>query len=132
MECDRAFKIRGELVRHVKSVHFKIRLRDKVTCNICGQELAHMRGLKYHLMAKHEIEDSSMKKFPCPICDKVFNSSQSLRYHTISLHSDNKEALVKFHCTICNKGFRSRQAITYHMNSKTVHSVKVVDKINGI
>ena len=123
MECDKAFKIRSDLVAHVKRVHFEIRPRDKVTCNICDQELADVRSLKYHLVAKHEIEDSSMKKFPCLKCDKLLHSSQSLKYHTISIHSDDKQALEKFHCTICNKGFRSRGALTYHMNSKTVHSV---------
>ena len=130
MECDKAFKIRHDLVAHVKRVHFKIRLHEKVTCNICGQEMAHTRSLKYHLMARHEIDDPSLKKFPCQKCEKVLASGQGLRYHTISIHSEDKGALERYHCTICKKGFTSRGAFTYHLNSKTVHSVKEKDKIN--
>lgn len=104
--CNKTFKRKLYLVRHVRQVHLK---EQKCLCPECGH-LAETPGrLRYHMDAKH-----NERRHQCQHCEKRFISLGHLQAHIISHKNDRT-----FLCTICGKSFSYSNALEYHMRAHT-------------
>ena len=71
-KCDKAFKTQSNLSSH-KTVHA---LESKFFCDECGQQFKHRTSLVSH-MRWH----NGAKPFKCPYCQKSFNQNGNLQEH---------------------------------------------------
>ena len=83
-ECDKVFTTKFNLVRHISTVHLKIR---KWGCKTCGLKFGSKQNLQEH-------ENIHEKKKPCicKTCGQSFNEYSQLASHK-SVH---KRTTVKF------------------------------------
>ena len=77
--CERAFKQSGDLKKHFKEVHLKIRDNK---CNRCPKAFARSHQLKKHIAEVHE----GQRNHACGICGKCFSQSSSLKTHIKNIH----------------------------------------------
>ena len=74
-ECDKYFRVPGQLKHHMEAVHLKIR---KHVCHICDKAFTDPTPLRYHVQ-KHMADPN--RKFKCSICEKSFLIQQNVRDH---------------------------------------------------
>ncbi|GBP42776.1 PR domain zinc finger protein 5 [Eumeta japonica] len=135
--CNAFFKIRGELVKHIKKVHSEYKCphcekyfrKNRLvlhldeahgipapTCGVCGfKDFAHARILR-HQREVHMREKNSF----CPYCDSSFFNSTQLRNHIIK-HTGERN----FSCSICHKTFARKSALRMHYKIHTGEKRKV-------
>ena len=77
--CDASFEGKGNLDRHVSSVHEG---KKPFKCNICNASFARKNHLKTHVASVHE----GKKPFKCNICDASFSQKPRLSTHVVSVH----------------------------------------------
>ena len=58
--CEKDFKTKGELKKHMNRVHLKLRPHE---CDICNSIFSEKGDLNKHIRSVHE-----KKTFPCPLC----------------------------------------------------------------
>lgn len=78
-QCDRAFRERGNLNKHVLSVHQK---QKSHTCAQCGKSFAFRDGLLRHISHVHQNE----RRYTCEICQRQFKQLSHLAKHRKSIH----------------------------------------------
>lgn len=81
-ECHRCFKERGNLNKHVLSVHEKKRTK---VCHICGKSFAFRDGLMRHVSHVHQNE----RRHTCEICNRQFKQLSHLAKHQKTIHKSN-------------------------------------------
>lgn len=104
--CNKTFKRKRYLIRHVKEIHVR---EQKCLCPECGYLAITPGRLRYHMNAKH-----SERKYQCHCCEKRFISIGHLQTHIIS-HTNDRNLL----CSICGKSFSYSNALEYHMRIHT-------------
>ena len=67
--CNKAFKIKRDLARHIDAVHLGIR---NFKCNQCEKSFALGSGLKAHIEAVH----MNIKKYKCDTCKNHLNQGE--------------------------------------------------------
>ena len=78
-QCDRTFKFRNSLVKHVNAVH-----NDMVyECNICKSSFAYFSNLKRHKEKEHS---SSIVRYHCSECALSFTYKHNLKTHIRKFH----------------------------------------------
>ena len=77
--CDKQFKKKSSLTRHVK-----IHVEGKFVCEKCGKKFKSSWNRNYHLKQVH-----SEVRFPCDTCGKSYKMESSLRAHKTKKHGDN-------------------------------------------
>lgn len=130
-ECDKRFKTRMTLGKHMKSRHTAI--RDHL-CSVCGKDFASKSVLNEHMLQhtgerpfscehcdksftgvsrlrEHTRIHTGERPYICDECFKAFRSHTNLRHHKISMHSDERKHL----CTICGKKFKFNSGLKTHM-----------------
>lgn len=131
--CRRGYTLRGNLRRHVLTVHTRnkslaskfcgkkyskktkannhIKIHTKKTpfiCNICNKPFTHVGFLNRHLRRHSE------GKVFCKVCQKGFIDDITLQQHLIT-HSDEKF----FACHLCSKSFECQNDLDCHLR---IHS----------
>lgn len=86
-ECGSSFPKRGNLARHIQTVHLKLKPFQ------CEQCLASF-GYKNHLK-RHQIVHEKAKGFKCRVCDQVFKGQTQLSKHVQQIHRQNAEDETK-------------------------------------
>ena len=77
--CDKQFKKKSSLTRHVK-----IHVEGKFVCEKCGKKFKSSWNRNYHLKQVH-----SEVRFPCDTCGKSYKMESSLRSHMKNKHGAN-------------------------------------------
>ena len=77
--CDKQFKTKSALTRHVK-----IHVEGKFVCDKCGKKFKSSWNRNYHEKQVH-----SEVRFPCDTCGKSYKMVSSLRAHKRKKHGDN-------------------------------------------
>nr|CAH8860678.1 unnamed protein product [Trichobilharzia regenti] len=100
-ECDRRFKSKSVLRRHVRVVH------EGVTypCEQCGKSFSRKWNLKQHINSVHE-----RQIFQCDNCEKSFSSKNILLRHVRSSHEG-----VCYKCDQCDKTFSRKYDLNQHV-----------------
>ena len=83
--------------------------KDKVLCDICGEELSNKSVLKTH----HRLVHSGEPKSTCSECGKSFKGEYSLKRHIHIAHTEAKN--LSFPCEVCGKSFNQVQILREHV-----------------
>ncbi len=81
-ECSRAFKEKGNMNKHVLSVHEK---KKTQVCQLCGKTFAFRDGLVRHISHVHQNE----RRYKCEICNHHFKQLSHLAKHHKTIHRNN-------------------------------------------
>lgn len=94
--CNRTFGHSGHLNRHIESMHLN---RRKHECKLCGDRFYQASHLQSHISHVHDRK----KPFECHICALRLATESGLRNHLRNLH----QAEDSFHCPVpsCSAGF---------------------------
>lgn len=128
LDCEQTFGSCTKLKKHRQTCEMvgneNSKRRGPFTCDICGQSLPTLMGLRVHVH-KHtksqgpEEEKSKTKKVAgspvktaiCHVCGKSFSSTSTLRSHLV-FHRQEK----RLECQICNKKFHKLYRLKDHLN----------------
>ena len=88
--CDYKATLGGDLKRHIKAVHLKIRL----ACPYCDHTAPYESGLQSHIKVKH---DPSVRDKACDICGYATYQESKLKKHTRVVHEKSKSIV----CDVC-------------------------------
>ena len=144
--CSSSFGTKGDLTRHLESVHYK----ERIECQECSMTFTRLDTFKLHKRRKHAVahktEDprrkcplcktylscmSALKRhlrticigeteaetFSCHYCESTFSRNHDLKRH--KRNRNNKDGSAKFMCAICDKEFCIRKLMMVH--SKEAH-----------
>ena len=107
--CEKSFKLKYQMQRHVKKVHEKA-LETK--CALCEKTFSDSSCLQVHMNTFH----SKMKNFKCDSCDQRFVSKGALISHIQVRHEKTQASK----CDTCDKEFTSKLGLSHHLEN--VHS----------
>lgn len=108
--CSSKFKMRGDLLRHIKIVHEG---KKMYTCETCGKKFGHSGHLNRHIQSVH----LQHRPFKCKFCGFRFFQQSHLQSHIGHIH-DQKKA---FSCKECGYRAPSQNALKNHTDD--VHSI---------
>lgn len=105
--CASRFKMRGDLLRHVKIVHEG---KKMYTCATCGKSFGHSGHLNRHISSVH----LQQRRFKCQFCGFQFFQASHLQSHIAHIHAEKKA----FSCEEC--GFRAsdHSGLKIHVEEK--------------
>jgi hypothetical protein len=78
-KCHKKFSLKGDLNRHDKTVHLK--LREHV-CEVCGRAFGLNANLQAHIRMRHD----KIRSAPCFQCGKTYSSDTNLMTHVRTVH----------------------------------------------
>ena len=102
-QCDKTFRRRDHLNKHVLSIHTSER---RFSCHICSKRYTSMGTLRQHMNNSH-----SQKMLSCQFCDKTFARNDHMQKHIQGVHLKER----KYICQHCNKGYTSHGAMLQHI-----------------
>lgn len=111
--CGRPFGARSDRTRHIQLVHNKVR---DFACEICGFKFQARTHLEAHVRTVHDRE----RPFKCEQCGSSFGLRSNLLTHERTVHLK----IATWRCTVCGKAFNRKHDQRRHM--KLVHNVEAV------
>ncbi len=103
--CDKIYKTKKDLDRHIERFHKQIR---NFKCDTCDVQFYTNYELTAH---KNQIHNDE-RKFECDLCDKSFKINGALTTHIKEVHSDER----RFVCKDCDKTFKRNSHYKLHYN----------------
>lgn len=100
-QCNKTFEVRGNLQRHVKVVHERIR---PYACDHCDKRFSSSSNLKYHLHTHTKV-----RPYSCNPCNRTFTHLSALRTHKINVHQGSHA------CDHCDKRFSTDSLLKRHI-----------------
>lgn len=96
-ECGASFPKRGNLARHVQTVHLKLK---PFQCEICFARF----GYKNHLK-RHQVVHQRGNEFRCNVCNRDFRGQSQLSKHVQQVHqqqgNNDSQTNEKIMCEVC-------------------------------
>lgn len=105
--CDARFKMRGDLLRHIRTVHEG---KKRYQCTYCSKAFGHSGHLNRHIQSVH----LQLRRFKCGICGFQFFQASHLQSHMGHVHNPKKP----YACNVCGVRVNSQTALRSH-RSKT-------------
>ena len=87
--CDKSFRQKAHLQRHVASVHEGIK---SFQCNDCAKYFTTKRSMCDHIATVHELK----KPFHCDICNRCFTSKAYIAKHIANVHEGTNLTLDSY------------------------------------
>mmetsp|Transcript_9661 Transcript_9661/g.25327 ORF Transcript_9661/g.25327 Transcript_9661/m.25327 type:complete len:325 (-) Transcript_9661:149-1123(-) len=107
-ECPAAFTRKGNLKKHVRSIHLNIRPH---ACEQCGVSFPQKSSLETHVKLVH----LGQRPFQCAICSTAFGLAGDLNRHVQTVHEKKRP----HKCVTCNASFGLKNQLNKHI--KIVH-----------
>lgn len=104
-QCDSRFKMRGDLLRHVKIVHEG---KKMYSCKFCSKKFGHSGHLNRHIQSVH----LQQRRFKCDQCGFQFYQASHLQSHMNHIHNGSRKT---FECTACGALLKSQTALKNHV-----------------
>jgi KRAB domain-containing zinc finger protein len=108
-ECEYKCSSKGNLKRHIKIVHNKIK---DFKCTLCEFKCSLNSHLKIHIKQVHD----KIKDFECQECEFKFSTNSHLKQHIKQVHDKIKD----FECQECEFKFSTKGNLKQHI--KQVHN----------
>ncbi|PXF42271.1 B-cell lymphoma 6 protein-like [Gracilariopsis chorda] len=105
--CNARFKMRGDLLRHIRTVHEG---KKRYQCTYCSKAFGHSGHLNRHVQSVH----LQLRRFKCEICGFQFFQASHLQSHMGHVHNPKKP----YACNVCGVRVNSQTALRSH-RSKT-------------
>lgn len=102
-KCSSRFKMRGDLLRHVKIVHEG---KKMYTCQFCSKKFGHSGHLNRHIQSVH----LHQRRFKCQLCGFQFYQASHLQSHMNHIHNEKKGTT----CKGCGLRLKSQAAHRNH------------------
>jgi cytochrome c556 len=121
--CNKKFRYKCELRRHIEAVHEK---KTNFECDLCQKKCYSKSAIKEHIQ-RHikRLNPSFPLPFECSICQKSFITSFELHRHKLT-HSSSSVATpletLSATCSTCYKKFRCKTELRKHIEA--VHEKK--------
>ena len=98
--------------------HRKVHGGMRTVCDICGDQLSDVNGLRRHKAYQHPhvVSDGESPVPPCPICGKQLKNRAVLYEHERKVHLGKERSDP---CKFCNKVFHTGFSLRRHL--ATVH-----------
>lgn len=113
--CNKTYKDKKYLSRHVKKAHDEVKPFEPQRCNVCGNVYKTRGNLERHYMKEH-----LSNQVECPVCHVSINSkkmdSHLRTVHGVKTETENEE---RFKCKFCEKWFKNKYVRNSHV--KEVH-----------
>ncbi|XP_052250186.1 uncharacterized protein LOC127857650 isoform X2 [Dreissena polymorpha] len=106
-DCDKVFKVKGNLRMHLKT-HLNVKM-FACTLDNCGKSFSSNESLR-----RHQLVHKGIKPFQCDICERCFSSNVALIEHR-TLHFDEK----MHQCPHCVRRFRHVSSFRRHLLTHT-------------
>lgn len=106
--CDKLFSTKGNLTRHMNTVHST----KRYSCHMCIKSFNREDYVKIHKLLVHGKEKTDTSSYPleCRDCGKRYKSRGGLSYHIDSQHNEDVH-----HCCLCIRRFSTRGVLKVHM-----------------
>ena len=105
--CQSTFKLKGNLSRHIKSVHFK----ENYQCNICDYQASQKVHLSQHFKNVHQKSEN----INCSECNKPIRKDY-LKRHMKLFHSGEQ---TLYNCKVCT--YQSKHQSNVYIHIRNVH-----------
>lgn len=109
--CPARFRMRGDLKRHVRTVHERERAH---VCGDCGRSFGHSGHLNRHVASVH----LNVRAHACGACGDRFFQASHLRSHIAHVHASG----ARFACALCKSCLATAGGLRSHMRS--VHGAR--------
>lgn len=122
--CDRKFKTKFCLDRHMTAIHF-VENRTSLTfqCDHCGYKSFQKCNLKRHI--KKHYKPLKNRPLKCAHCNASFKYLKHLKYHVRKIHSisNSKIASVKRKCPLCSFIPTKNRRVEINTHFKEIHDI---------
>jgi len=108
-DCGKKFRHKGNLQRHVNTIHKKC---EEFSCDLCDYKTIHKNFLNNHKKRVHQ----RVKRFYCDQCDYKSYDSGNLERHSKMIHMRIKS---RFACELCD--YKTYLAANLNRHVKAVH-----------
>ena len=98
-------RVCGKVLKHQTSLttHMRLHMGEKFQCSVCGKEYTSKRGLKDHIVIKHERKG----RFKCQLCGKAFADQTPFDVHKTT-------HLKPLKCQVCQQGYKTEMSLKRH------------------
>eukprot|EP00171_Calliarthron_tuberculosum_P013792 IDg13792t1 len=107
-KCSKRFKMRGDLQRHVRTVHERKKI---YTCKTCGKTFGHSGHLNRHNESVH----LQLRRHKCALCGDQFFQASHLQSHIAHVHDRRRP----FECKLCCLRLATENGLRNHL--KNIH-----------
>lgn len=104
--CSAHFKMRGDLQRHVRTVHEGKKQHE---CTTCGRRFGHSGHFNRHIESMH----LNLRKHACKLCGDRFYQASHLQSHIAHVHDRKKP----FECGICALRLATESGLRNHLRN---------------
>ncbi|GAB0488931.1 hypothetical protein MMPV_000144 [Pyropia vietnamensis] len=117
--CSATFKAKGDMQRHVVSIHEQ---RRPHACTQCTKSFSHRGHLNRHVQTVH----LRQRKYGCEHCDLRFLQQAHLTTHVRMVH----ERLRPHTCTECDLSVTTSSALRKHQRTKHPHLTALLSLVD--
>lgn len=117
--CTATFKAKGDMQRHVVSIHEQ---RRPHACTQCAKSFSHRGHLNRHVQTVH----LRQRKYGCEHCDLRFLQQAHLTTHVRMVH----ERLRPHTCTECDLSVTTSSALRKHQRTKHPHLTALLSLVD--
>ena len=107
-KCNKSFSQNGHLQQHIKLIHDKIK---DIHCNLCEYSCSANGTLQQHIKLVHD----KIKDHKCNLCEYSCSANGALQYHIKAVHDKIKD----FECDKCNYKCSSNSNLQQHIQMCT-------------
>jgi DNA-directed RNA polymerase subunit RPC12/RpoP len=107
-QCDKTYGLKGDLNRHINTVHLK---QKNYKCDHCNESFGHKGTLNVHINTVH----LKQKNYKCDHCNESFGKKSNMKAHINTIHLKQKN----YKCDHCNESFGQKGNLKTHIN--TIH-----------
>ncbi|CAN8062220.1 unnamed protein product [Agarophyton chilense] len=110
--CSARFKLKGDLLRHIRTVHEG---KKRHQCPTCPKAFGHSGHLNRHIQSVH----LQQRRFKCEICGFQFFQASHLQSHMGHVHDPSKP----FECSDCGVRVNTKLALRSHKGKTKCGSI---------